>query len=94
MIDVKHSLLRVINDPHFSRRERGLAKSSLSLIEELENGSASSLSRIEELENGSAYHWTEMARIALLREVQGRVIGQQAATKIDSFLKRHRIKRS
>ena len=79
MIDVKHSLLRVINDPHFSRRERDLAKSSLSLI--------------EELENGNAYHWTEMARIALLREVQGRVLGKQAATKIDSFLKRHRIKR-
>jgi hypothetical protein len=79
MIDVKHSLLRVINDPHFSRRERDLAKSSLSLI--------------EELENGSAYHWTEMARIALLQEVQGRVLGKQAATKIDSFLKRHRIKR-
>lgn len=79
MIDVKESLLRVIQDPHFRRRERDLAKMALR--------------RIEELESREVYHWTEMARIALLKEVRERVIGKQAATKIDSFLKRHRIKR-
>jgi hypothetical protein len=79
MIDVKRSLTRVIEDPHFSRRERHLAKSSLELI--------------EELENREVYHWTEMARFALLTEVRKKVIGSQAATKIDSFLKRHRVKR-
>ena len=79
MIDVKRSLKRVIEDPHFSRRERHLAKSSLVLI--------------EELENREVYHWTEMARFALLTEVRKKVIGSQAATKIDSFLKRHRVKR-
>jgi len=80
MIDVKRSLTRIIEDPHFSRRERNLAKASLQLI--------------EELENREVYHWTEMARFALLTEVRNKVIGTQAATKIDSFLKRHRIKRS
>lgn len=79
MIDVKRSLLRIIQDPHFSRRERDLAKSSLELI--------------EELEGREVYHWTEMARIALLTEIRNKVVGSQAATKIDSFLKRHRIKR-
>ena len=79
MIDVKRNLLRIIQDPHFSRREKDLAKASLR--------------RIEELENQETYHWTELARIALLSEVKQRVIGKQAATKIDSFLKRHRVKR-
>jgi hypothetical protein len=79
MIDVKRNLLRVIQDPHFTRRERDLAKASLR--------------RIEELENETTYHWTELARMALLTEVKQQVIGKQAATKIDSFLKRHRVKR-
>ena len=79
MIDVKRNLLRIIQDPHFSRRERDLAKASLRLI--------------EELESQKTYHWTELARMALLTEVKQRVIGKQAATKIDSFLKRHRVKR-
>lgn len=78
MNDLKHRLLRVIQDPHFRRRERDLARSALECI--------------EELKNGQAYHWTEMARIALLTELQNGAIGRQAATKIDSFLKRHRIK--
>lgn len=79
MIDVKRNLLRVIQDPHFTRRERDLAKASLR--------------RIEELENEATYHWTELARMALLTEVEQQVLGKQAATKIDSFLKRHRVKR-
>ncbi|MBT8433264.1 MAG: hypothetical protein KJN95_01300 [Gammaproteobacteria bacterium] len=54
----------------------------------------SSLELIEELENREVYHWTEMARFALLTEVRKKVIGSQAATKIDSFLKRHRVKRT
>jgi len=79
MIDIKKSLLRVAEDPHFTRRERDLAKLALR--------------RIEELESRDVYHWTEMARMALLTEVQNQVIGKQAATKIDSFLKRHRVER-
>lgn len=79
MIDVKIRLLRVIQDRHFSRRERHLAQSALN--------------RIEELEKGDNYHWTEWARLALLREIQDKIIGAQAATKIDSFLKRHRVRR-
>ena len=35
MLDVKFRLRRVIDDAHFGRRERGLAKSSLARIEEL-----------------------------------------------------------
>lgn len=77
MRDVKLRLLRVIQDPRFSRRERDLAKSALE--------------RIEELENRQIYHWTEMARFALLTEAKNQIIGKQAATKIDSFLKRHRV---
>ena len=79
MKEVKDSLLRVINDTHFSRRERHLARSSLD--------------RIQELEGRKMYHWTEMARTALLNEMHNKVIGKQAAVKIDSFLKRHRIRR-
>ena len=79
MFDVKHNLRRIIQDPHFSRRERDLANATLR--------------RIEELESQDAYHWTEMARTALLTELHSRVIGKQAATKIDSFLKRHRKKK-
>ncbi len=79
MIDVKQRLLMIVEEPRFSRRERDLAKSTLQLI--------------EELESGESYHWAEMARIALLTEVRAGVIGRQAATKIDSFLKRHRVKR-
>lgn len=78
MIDLKDRLLRVIQDPHFGRRERDLAKASLECI--------------EELKSSDGYHWTEMARMALLSELQNGVVGRQAATKIDSFLKRHRIK--
>lgn len=76
---MKIRLRRVIEDPHFGRRERQLAKSSLA--------------RIEELEGQEIYHWTEVARMALLREVKNQVLGKQAAVKIDSFLKRHRIRR-
>lgn len=79
MQDIKDRLLRVIEDPRFSRRERELAKAALR--------------RIGELETGGDYHWTEIARLALLSEVRDGVIGKQAATKIDSFLKRHRVKR-
>jgi hypothetical protein len=80
MLDVKIRLQRVINDPHFGRRERQLAKSSLD--------------RIEELEGREIYHWTEVARMALLREVRNKILDKQCAVKIDSFLKRHRIRRS
>ena len=80
MLDVKQRLRRVIDDPHFGRRERGLAKSSLD--------------RIEELEQKDDYHWTEVARMALLREVQNKVLDKKSAVQIDSFLKRHRIRRS
>ena len=80
MLDVKLRLRRVIEDPHFGRRERQLAKSSLE--------------RIEELEGREIYHWTEVARMALLREVRNKVLDKQSAVKIDSFLKRHRIRRS
>jgi hypothetical protein len=80
MLDVKLRLRRVIEDPHFGRRERQLAKTSLD--------------RIEELEHRDIYHWTEVARMALLREVKNQVLGKQAAVKIDSFLKRHRIRRN
>ena len=72
-------MIRIIEDPGFGRKERDLARASFK--------------RIEELENQESYHWTEIARLALLQEVQEGVIGRQAATKIDSFLKRHRIKR-
>ena len=77
---MKLRLRRVIEDPHFGRRERQLAKTSLD--------------RIEELEHRDIYHWTEVARMALLREVKNQVLGKQAAVKIDSFLKRHRIRRN
>jgi hypothetical protein len=80
MLDVKLRLRRVIDDPHFGRRERNLAKASLD--------------RIEELEGREIYHWTEVARMALLREIQNNVLGKQAAVKIDSFLTRHRVRRS
>ena len=80
MIDVKLRLRRVIEDPHFSRRERQLAKSSLE--------------RIEDLESQKTHHWTEEARLSLLREVRNQVLDKQAAVTIDSFLKRHRIRRS
>lgn len=79
MLDVKLRLRRVIDDPHFGRRERQLARSSLD--------------RIEALESHDIYHWTEEARMALLREIRNQVLGKQAAVKIDSFLKRHRIRR-
>jgi len=75
MSDIKERLLRVINDPHFSPRERQLAESSLE--------------RIEELEQEDTTDWTEKARDALIKEVHGKVIGKQAAAKIGSFLKRH-----
>jgi len=77
MMDLKQKLLRIVQEPRFSRRQRDIAKSSLQ--------------RIEELESEKDYHWTEHARMALLTEVRAEVIGRQAATKIDSFLKRHRI---
>jgi len=52
------------------------------------------LEYIKELEGRETYHWTEMARMALLEEIQNKAIGSQAATKIDSFLKRHRVRRN
>jgi hypothetical protein len=80
MLDVKLRLRRIIDDPHFGRRERHLAKSSLE--------------RIEELESREIYHWAEMARTALLREIRHKVLNKEAAVKIDGFLKRHRVGRS
>jgi hypothetical protein len=80
MLDVKFRLRRVIEDPHFGRRERQLAKSSLD--------------RIEELEGRDIYHWTEVARMSLLKEIRDKVLDKPAAVMVDSFLKRHRIKRS
>ena len=74
MSEVKKRLLRVIEDPHFSSRERHLAKSSLE--------------RIEELEQEDITDWTEKAKNALIKEVHRKVIGKQAAVKIGSFLKR------
>ncbi len=75
MSDLKKRLSRVIEDPHFSNRERQLAKSSLE--------------RIEDLEQEDITDWTEQAKDALITEVQKKVIGKQAAVKIGSFLKRH-----
>ena len=80
MLDVKLRLRRVIDDPHFGRRERHLAKSSLECI--------------EELESREIYHWAEMARMELLREIRHKVLDKEGAVKIDSFLKRHRVGRS
>ena len=80
MLDVKLRLRRIIDDPHFGRRERHLAKSSLE--------------RIEELESRETYHWAEMARMALLKEIRQKVLSKDAAVTIDSFLKRHRVGRS
>jgi len=74
MSDLKERLLRVIEDPHFSRRERLLAKSSLE--------------RIVELEQEDITDWTEKAKNALINEVHKKVIGKQATAKIGSFLKR------
>lgn len=74
-VDLKKRLMRVIEDPHFAIRERDLARASLR--------------RIEQLESRVALCWTEMAWLALKREVQEGTIGKQAATKIHSFLKRH-----
>jgi len=74
--DVKKSLQMIIGDPRFSRRERHVAKLSLD--------------RIEELENREVYHWTEQARMALLQEMNEKLIGKQAATKMNSFLQRHK----
>jgi hypothetical protein len=75
MGDLKERLLRVIEDPHFSRRERQLANSSLE--------------RIVELEQEDVTDWTEKAKTALIDEVHEEVVGKQAAAKIGSFLKRH-----
>ena len=70
--------VRVKRDPRLSRGEQMFAQQ---LID-----------HIQELENRENHHWTEMARLALLVEVQNQIIGKQAATKITSFLNRHRIK--
>ena len=74
MSDLKERLLRVIEDPHLSLQERQLAYSSLE--------------RIEGLEQEDITDWTEKAANALINEVHKKVVGKQAATKIDSFLKR------
>lgn len=74
--DIKNRLLRVANDPHFSNRERHLARSALQ--------------RILELESKITTDWSELARMALLNEAQSKVIDKQSAIKIDRFLKRHR----
>ena len=74
MSDLKERLLRVIEDPHFSPRERQLANSSLE--------------RIVELEQEDVTDWTEKAKTALINEVHEEVVGKQAAAKIGSFLKR------
>lgn len=75
MIDLKQQLLKVRSDPRYGRNEKDMAESLLG--------------RIEELENREIYHWTEMARFALLTEIKNQVIGKQAAAKITSFLNRH-----
>ena len=74
MNDIKERLLRVIEDPDLSLKERQLAYSSLE--------------RIVDLEQEDVTDWTEKAMSALINEVHKDVIGKQAATKIDSFLKR------
>lgn len=74
--DVKERLLRVIDDPHFSNRERQLARSSLQ--------------RINELEGQVGTHWTQIASAALSTERQTDVISERAAIEIDGFLARHR----
>ena len=74
MSDLKKRLLRVIEDPDLSLKERQLAYSSLE--------------RIVDLEQEDVTDWTEKATKALINEVHKEVIGKQAATKIDSFLKR------
>ncbi|MDH3536614.1 MAG: hypothetical protein OER87_12795 [Gammaproteobacteria bacterium] len=76
--DVKDRLSRVIEDPHFSNRERQLAKSSLQ--------------RINELESQIKSHWTQMARTALLAEEKNEVVEKQIITEIDNFLKRHQAR--
>jgi len=75
MIDVKQQLIKVKQDPGLSHGEKSLAESLLD--------------RIEDLENGETRHWTEVARFALIVEIQNQVVGKQAAAKIFSFLKRH-----
>jgi hypothetical protein len=75
MIDEKQQLLKVKQDPGFSQGEKSLAESLLD--------------RIEDKENLKPQHWTEIARFALIVEIQNQVIGKQAAAKIYSFLKRH-----
>jgi len=77
MIDLKQQLLKVKSDPRYGRSEKDMAESLLE--------------RIEELENREIYHWTEMARFALLTEIKNQVVGKQAAAKITSFLNRHSI---
>jgi hypothetical protein len=80
MIDVKQQLLKVKQDPGFSHGEKSLAETLLDRIEDLEN---------QDIDHYEMHHWTEMARFALLIEIQNQVIGKQAAAKIYSFLKRH-----
>ncbi|MDH3219519.1 MAG: hypothetical protein OEO19_08300 [Gammaproteobacteria bacterium] len=74
--DVKDRLSKVIGDPHFSNRERQLARASLQ--------------RINELESQIKSHWTQMARTALLTEQKNDLIDKQAGVEIDNFLKRQR----
>ena len=74
MSDLKERLLRVIENPDLSLKERQLAYSSLE--------------RIVDLEQEDVTGWTEKATNALINEVHKEVIGKQAATKISSFLKR------
>lgn len=82
MIDVKQQLLKVKQEPGFSHGEKSLAETLLDRIEGLEN---------RDMDHCEMHHWTEMARFALLIEIQNQVIGKQAAAKIYSFLKRHSI---
>lgn len=77
MIDEKQELMKVRQDPNFSHGEKSLAESLLD--------------RIDGRENRKSQHWTEMARFALIVEIQNQVIGKQAAAKIYSFLKRHSL---
>lgn len=76
--DIKDRLSRVIGDPHFSNRERELAKASLQ--------------RINELESQIKSHWTQMARTALLTEQKNDLLEKQASVEIDNFLKRQRAR--
>ncbi|MCP4432519.1 MAG: hypothetical protein GY806_16210 [Gammaproteobacteria bacterium] len=75
--DIKERLLRVINDPHFSNRERSLAKSAIQ--------------RILELERKIYNEWPDQAQIALLSESQCNLGDKQPVLRDDRLSKKYRI---